>query len=188
MKKYEISIKGTSPLIWNVQKKELQDELSKLKKNELAEWDEKNWRRRAAMDEKGNVIVPGNWFKQALIGACKKTRMVPHYATRKNETYTYYVTSFMVDTISEPLCKPDDLQDFGTFVGAQGSNSNTKVWRTRPMLKNWSVTFQIIDAGGRMTKDELKTLIEYVGLFGGLGDNRINNYGRFELVKLKEVA
>lgn len=188
MKKYEISIKGTSPLIWNVQKKELQDEIAKLKKNQLAEWDETNWKRRAAFDDKKNVIVPANWFKQSIIGACKKTRMVPHYATRKNETYTYYVSSFMVDTISKPLGTMKNLEPFGTFVGAQGVNSNTKVWRTRPMMKNWHATFRVIDPAGRMTKNELKELVEYVGLFGGLGDNRINNFGRFDLVSLKEVT
>ena len=187
MKKYNVKVSGCSPIIWNVMKRELDLELKELKKNELAEWDEANWSRKAEFDEKGNAIVPDRWLKSAMVEACKKTRIIPHYATRKNETYTYYVHSFMVNNVGEPICKQEELESFGAFVGAQGANSNTKVWRTRPMMKNWSATFEIVDPAGRMKKDELKSIIEYAGMFVGIGDNRVNNFGRFELDELNEV-
>jgi len=187
MKKYEIEIKGISPYIWNVYKKEMADEIKKLKKNQLEEYDEKNWRRKAADDEKGNAIIRPEGFKQAIIDACRKTMIVPHFANRKNETYTYYAHSLMVEVISKPICKIIDLEPFGAFVGARGKNSDTKIWRTRPMVKHWNVTYQVIDPVGRMLITELKTLIEHVGLLGGLGDNRVNNFGRFDLIKIAEV-
>jgi len=185
IKKYEVEIKGTTPLIWNVMSLELQEEQKVLKKDELCEWSRNrvNWIRKAEFDAEGNVIIPQRWFKSALINSCKKNRIVPHYATKKNETYTYYVQSLMV--FSEGfVCKEKDLEEFGEFVGAQGKNSATKIWRVRPMKKEWSAKFIILDSAGRINLGELKEIIEFAGLMVGLGDNRSNNYGRFELNKL----
>ena len=86
--RYEIQIKGICPLIWNRMKKEIEDEKNKLKKNELKEWEEKNWMKKAEFDENGNVVIPPAWLISMLINACKQTGLVPHYATKKNETYT----------------------------------------------------------------------------------------------------
>ena len=190
MKKYEVEIKGIQPVIWNVLRRELELEKKELKKDQLSEWEEdpKNWKRKAEFNDKGEVVIPERWFKGALIGSCKKNRIVPHFATRKNETYTSYVQSFMVFN-GHKLCGKDDLVEFGVFVSPQGmSNRNTKIWRVRPMLKKWSATFILIDPAGRIKMAELKEIIEYAGLMIGLGDNRINNYGRFELKKIMEVA
>ena len=187
MKKYEIEIIGNSPYVWHTMTKELYDEIGKLKKDEFSEWDNNNWRRWATTDNKLNVIITPSGFKQAIINACKRTRIVPHFATSKKETYTFYAQNFMVFTISKPVCKVSELEPYGCFVGAQGKNSDTKVWRTRPLFKNWKVTYSLIDPMGRMKIDELKQLVEWVGLMGGLGDNRINNFGRFDIKSIREV-
>jgi len=155
----------------------------------LSEWEENpvNWKRKAEFDDKGDVIIPERWFKACVVTACKKTGIVPHFATSKKQTYTNYAQSLMVLNNGKPLCKKNDLESYGAFVGAQGFNSKTKVWRVRPMKKDWSVSFEIVDAMGRMKIEELKTIIEYGGMMIGLGDNRINNFGRFEIKSLKEI-
>lgn len=180
IKKYKIKIKGTSPIIWNVMKKEIEDEKKKLKKNELGDWEENNWHKKAEFDSEGGIIIPDRWFKSMIETSAKQTRIVPHFATRKNETYTNYINSFMVYSKGKKFNRKD-LEYYGAFVGAQGKNSSTKVWRVRPLINKWSWEFEIIDPAGRMKEDELKALIEYGGLFIGLGDNRKNNYGRFEI-------
>jgi len=187
--RYEVRIKGTSPVIWNVMKRELQLELKQLKKDELSEWEEnpKNWQRKAELDDKDNVIIPDRWFKSALVESCKKNRIVPHYATRKNETYSYYVQSFMIFNKGKPVCKKTQLEPYGAFVGAQGKNSNTKVWRVRPKLNEWTATFEILDTSGRMKLEELEETCGFAGMMVGLGDNRINNFGRFEVEKIIRV-
>ena len=190
MKKYKITIRGINvPIIWNVMKKELQDELKELKKDEMGEWevDKKNWSRKAEFNENGEVIIPERWFKSAIVDSCKKNRIVPHYATRKNATYTDYIRSFMIFNIGKCVCKQDELEEYGAFVGAQGMNSNTKIWRVRPMISQWEATFEIVDAAERIKISELKDIIEFAGMMIGLGDNRINNFGRFELISLVEV-
>ncbi len=188
MKKYKAKIKGSSPIIWNVMNRELWNEIKKLKRSELEEWgiDRKNWQRKAEFDKNGKVKIPERWFKTTMIQSCKKNRIVPHFASRKSETYTSYVENFMVFN-KKSLCEATDLKDFGAFVGATGKNSTTKVWRVRPLLEEWNAEFEIIDAAGRMREDELKEIIDYAGLMIGIGDNRINNFGRFELMSLEEL-
>jgi len=188
MKKYRIGIKGIHPLIWNRMRRELQLEVKQLKKDQLEEWeiDRKNWIRKAEFNGGDEVIIPPEWIKGMLGSACKQTKMVPHFATTKKQTYTSYMSSVMFDNI-EPVCKKDDLVDYGAFCGAQGKNSNTKVWRVRPMLVEWETTFELIDPAGRMLKSELEELLYNGGLFAGLGDNRANNFGRFEVVDVKEI-
>ena len=57
-KKWIVEIKGIKPLISNVRKRELDAEIKALKKDELAEWEENNWQRKAEIDENGMVIIP----------------------------------------------------------------------------------------------------------------------------------
>ena len=62
-----------------------------------------------------------------------------------------------------------------------------KVLRYRPLARKWEGTFEIVDPAGRMKKTELKDLIEYGGMFIGLGDDRKDNFGRFEVKEIKEL-
>lgn len=186
IKRWKVTIKGISPLIWNRMKRELELEKGKLKKDQLNEWEEKNWKRKSEFDEKKNVLVPNEWIKSCLIDSCKKTRLVPHFATTKSQTYTNYMIGTMIMNMS-PVGKLKDLQYYGAYVGGQGKGSTTKVWRVRPMLKDWVTTFEWNDPFGRMQKKELKELLEYAGYMIGVGDNRFNNFGRFEIVEIKEM-
>lgn len=185
VKEYEVTLKGSSPLIWNVIQKELEDEKKELKKNELFEWEEKNWKRKAEFNATDKVVIPDRWVKSLLKDSAMRTRLVPHFATRKNETYTYYVGSFRI-AFEEKGFDKNLLEYFGAYVGARGKNSDTKIWRVRPMVSKWNAIFSITDPAGRMNIKELKALLEYGGMFVGIGDNRINNYGRFEVMKITE--
>tara|TARA_Y100000310_G_C20287165_1_gene625430 strand:- start:286 stop:558 length:273 start_codon:yes stop_codon:yes gene_type:complete len=81
------------------------------------------------------------------------------------------------------LCKKKDL----VYDGAYVSINNSKIWRVRPKMENWSATFEIIDPAARMKVDELEEMITYAGMMVGIGDNRINNLGRFDIKKIVEV-
>lgn len=185
-KTYRVKIKGINPLIFNVLKKEIEDKRKRLKKDELERWEEQVWPEKAEFDKDGNVIIPDRWLKACLVEACKKHRLVPRFATSKKQTYTDYVRTMMVRN-TKPLCKREDLKPFGAFVGAQGKNSATKVWRIRPMVEEWDADFEITDPNGLMPIEDLKELLEYAGMFIGIGDNRVNSFGRFEVVSITEV-
>ena len=185
MKTWNIAIKGVTSLVWNRYKKELADELSKLKKDQLKDWEEKNWKRKAEYDTEGNLLLPAEWLKQSLVAACKFSRDVPWFATSKNQTYTAYMQSTVI-TVNEPVGVMSDLDYYGAFVGARGKNSPTKTWRVRPLLKQWGTSFKLHDPDGRMKPEELNKILTVAGTMVGVGDNRINNYGRFTVEEVKE--
>jgi hypothetical protein len=163
------------------------EELKGIAKNELAEWemDRKNWIRKAEfVDGTDDAAIPTEWLKGVLIRACKDTKMVPHFATSKRETYTRYMSSVMIDNIT-PVCKREDLEEYACYV-TNPNSKGSKMWRVRPMLTKWSTTFDLIDILGRVQKSELEELFRIGGFLIGIGDNRVNNFGRFEVKNIVE--
>lgn len=188
MKTYEIEIEGISPIVCNTRQKEIDDEIKKLKKDELAEWEEKNWRRKAVTNDNGKVILRRSWFRGMLINSAKGTRLIPHFATTKSATFTKYLGSTFVD--NDPVLGDiKEFQPYGDYVDGNPSSSkgSSKVWKIRPMLKKWKVVIKLHDPFGRMEKSELKELLEYGGFVVGVGDARKLRYGRFKTNSIKEV-
>lgn len=186
MKKYIVSLKGTSPIVFNTLQEELCNEIKKLKKDEYPDWEQNNWKRKAEKDKDGNVIIPIRWIKACFVNACKHSRKVPLFATTKKETYTRYAESLYF-TDSSFKCKEKELIELKAYMGAQGAGSKTKVLKIYPKLDEWETTFKIMDGLGRMTIEEMKELFEFAGIIEGIGDFRKVNAGRFELVSLKEI-
>lgn len=186
MKKYIVGLKGISPIVFNTRQKELDEETSKLKKDEYTEWERKNWRRKSLRDKKGNVIIPVIWIKSAFVNACKHSKIVPNFATSKKETYTRYAEAMYFQK-STFKCNDKNLVLLEAYMGAQGAGSKTKVLKCYPKLDEWETEAEISDPAGRMTKEELKTLFEYAGMFEGIGDFRKVNCGRFEITSIKEI-
>lgn len=178
-------MRATTPLILNTRQKELDDELKELKKDQLSEWEEKNWRRKAERDKKGNVVLPTRWFRSAFIQACKSSMLVPNFATSKRQTYSKYAQSMLFQNTTF-VCSEKELKQYGVYVGAQGANSKTKIWRIRPQIDNWETDVEIVDPFGRMSEKEFKELLDYSGMLVGVGDGRSLNFGRFEVVSIKE--
>lgn len=186
MKKYIIGLKSISPIIFNTRQKELDEEISKLKKDQYNEWEKKNWKRKAIRDKKGNVIIRVIWIKSAFENACKHSRIVPNFATSKKETYTRYAEAMYFQE-TDFKCSDKDLILREEYMGAQGKNSSTKVLKCYPQLEEWETNVTISDPAGRMTIEEMKTLFEYAGMFEGIGDFRKVNCGRFEVTSIKEI-
>jgi len=186
MKTYIIGLKGISPLVFNTRQKNIDEEIAKLKKNQFSEWESKNWKKKAIRDKKGNVIIPVIWIKSAFVNACKHSRIVPNFATSKKETYTRYAEALYFQN-STFKCSEKDLVLLESYMGAQGAGSKTKVLKCYPKIDEWTTTIELKDPSGRMSKEEMKTLFEYAGMFEGIGDFRKVNHGRFEVVSIKEI-
>ncbi len=186
MKKYIIGLKGISPLVFNVRQKELDEEISKLKKDEYSEFEKNNWKRKAVKDKKGNVIIPVIWIKASFTNACKHCKIVPNFATSKKETYTRYAEAMYFQE-TDFKCSDKDLILLEAYMGAQGKNSPTKVLKCYPKLDEWETNVILSDPAGRMDIKEMKTIFEYAGMFEGIGDFRKVNCGRFEVMSIKEI-
>jgi len=186
MERYKVTIKGKTPIVFNTRQEKLDLEISKLEKNRLAEWEKTNWRKKALRDDKGNIIIPIVWIKSAFENACKHSRIIPHFATSKKETYTRYAGSMFFDK-SSFRCSEKDLELISSYMGGQGAGSKTKVLKYFPKITKWETSFEIADPEGRMNISELKSLLEYAGLFEGIGDFRRVNCGRFEVTSINKT-
>lgn len=121
-----------------------------------------------------------------LVQSAKDTRIVPPFATNKKSTYTKYIESCFIENADLiPTTKKDKLEADVRFVKIQGRN---RILRYRPILKNWKMEFKLVDVPGRLPKSDLKEMLEYGGMFIGIGDARKLRFGRFEIEDVKEVA
>ena len=187
MKKYEIKLEGND-LVWNRMKREIEQERKLLKKNEITEYEEKYWLKKAETNN-GNLVIPISWVKSVLINAAKQTRLIPHFETNKKATYTRYVQAMHI-SLDDPIVagKVEDVERQEGFYSSQpGKQNSGKVWKIFPKLNKWDAKFVIIDPQGRMLKNELNILLEHAGNFIGIGDQRGYGFGRFDVVSIKEV-
>lgn len=183
-----IEIKGITPVVYNRQKMELRNIIKELKKDQLEENELKNWKLKAEIIN-GNAVIPPEWIISCLVNSAKETRIIPWFATSKNQTYTKYISNIKINP-GKPIIagKEKDLKRKEAMLSSQGkSNMGGKVLRCHPILENWNASFELIDTVGRMKKDELSTLLNWGGTAVGIGDQRIFNFGRFEIIGIKEL-
>jgi hypothetical protein len=188
MKKYEIEIEGITPVVWNRQKMELREIIKGLKKDQLEENELKNWKMKAETNN-GNAIIPPEWIIGCLVNSAKETRIIPWFATTKNQTYTKYISNIKISPgIPIVAGKVKDLKRKDAILSSQGkSNRGGKVLRCHPILEKWNAKYEVIDTIGRMKLEELETLFRWGGQAVGIGDQRIFNFGRFDIKSIKEI-
>ena len=189
MKVYKIEIKGVTPMVYNRQKIEIRNMIKGLKKDQLEENELKNWKMKAETNN-GNAIIPPEWIIGCLVNSAKETRMIPWFATSKNQTYTKYISNIKISP-GKPIVagKAKDLKRKDAMLSSQGkSNMGGKVLRCHPILEEWDAAFELVDTVERMKLEELKELLAWGGTAVGIGDQRIFNFGRFEVKNIEEVC
>jgi len=188
MKKYNIKIEGITPLVWNRLKKDLMDLQKSLKKDELEENELTNWEMKAEISN-GHAIIHNEWIIGCLVNSAKELRIIPWFATSKKQTYTKYISNIRINP-GKPIVagKSSDLKRKDAYLSSQGkSKMGGKVLRCHPMLETWKAEFSLIDTIGRMKIAELKELFAWASQAVGIGDQRIFNFGRFDVKEIKEA-
>jgi len=60
--------------------------------------------------------------------------------------------------------------------------SRSRVMRTRPIFRDWELTFTLLFADGSFNVEELTAIVERAGIMVGLGDYR-PTFGRFDVLE-----
>jgi hypothetical protein len=189
MKKYKVRIQGSSAMLMNKLSKELLTELSKIKKDELPQWEENNWQKKAySINEGDNIqyILPELVLRAMVIEAGKKaTTRCPKEIGR---TWTNYLKSSVL--IIEPaLLENVTIQPFGSMVNGNPSSGkgSSKVYKIRPLIsKGWVGEFVIMDLVEKMDNESITEILSAGGKFVGVGDWR-PMHGRFEVISVEEI-
>lgn len=162
-------------------------EAPKLAKEGMDAYEQRTWREKAHVDEKGDVFIPPMSFKQALDAAAKYLSIsVPG---KGKATYTKNFTSGCL--VMEPVyvgVKKDDLAVDKIHANANGvRGSGKRVWRLFPRVDDWKadVEFHVYDDA--ITKEVFEQVLRESGRFIGIGRFRPQNggfYGRYSVEKI----
>lgn len=126
-------------------------------------------------DENGIVVEPTAKVRKCLVQTGKISKQG-----------TMIARSLSFGVLNTPLTYdgPSDIDELYENVHFRSRLSvgigTKRVMRVRPQFYPWALSanaFFIEDAG--LNFDELERIVELAGLVEGIGDNRINGYGRF---------
>jgi hypothetical protein len=129
-------------------------------------------------DEKGNICQPAIHIK----------KVIEHAAGQINRKYIPLVRAYLQ---IEPELIPHKNQKWKPFGSWAVVNKKARIWKTRPMIENWELTFTVISLNPKELGAELiKTALEKAGALYGIGDWRPQkggNFGLFEVVQFEEA-
>lgn len=133
-------------------------------------------------EEAGVVVQPTSKVRKCIINSAKISKL-----GRSIERALSFGT-LNVPLIYEGPKKIDDIFSDPKFHSRLSVGIGKKrVMRVRPQFFPWALKIDgllVEDAG--INFDEFKQIVELAGVVEGIGDNRVNGYGRFS-VKVKEA-
>lgn len=185
MKRYEINIKGVSNQIQNRLSRELNKEFSEIPRDKREEWQDNNYLRKAYFGRDNKTIeIPDINIKGLLVSACKKYKIPPPKSIGR--TWTGYIKSCLL--IESSKFDYREVVPFATMVNGNPSSSKggSKVYNVRPMFKEWSMSFIIVDTDDSLNKEIVEGICSSAGKFVGFSDYR-PEYGRFIVTNVNEI-
>ncbi len=183
MKKFAVTIKGVVPLL---QARHLtpteEAEVTKLaggKRKQRDITDEEQFDLHAYRNEKGEFVLPSEMLEAAMVKAAVNFKL---------EGKKTYKDLFNGGLIIDPVQIVHKNQNFKTDA-RWGKNPSTRgaVWVVRPRIDEWELEFGItLLQDERVTADILRQVLEYAGLYVGVGAWR-PKFGRFEVTRFEEI-
>lgn len=188
MKEIRIEIRGTQPILChniemsdpeNIYAKEIAKISSKRKKTEedRREIERLEWFGGLYLAENEGIegpVIPTRMLRKSIIEAGKINRLGKH-VTR----------ALSFKDVHVPLIYdgPRDIEklfhDKKYHNRASVSINRARIMRVRPCFPEWSLVADASLMDSIMDLDELVRLIKLAGQAEGIGDNRVNGYGRF---------
>lgn len=178
MKRVVVRIKGVSPYsqsrFHNTPKKE---------KESAADYEERTWRERVAVQEDGRVIIPPMAFKNCLAEAAKFLSV--QIPGKGKATYTKHFEAGVL--VIAPMVLPvtrAEVEGEWLFVPASGKRGDGKrVSKCFPVIRNWGGDVEFLVLDDTINREAFEYHIKQAGQLIGLGRFRPRNngfYGRFE--------
>jgi hypothetical protein len=170
MKKYEVQIKGITPLLMN-KPEEYGFDSEWVEKKASNEY-EKEAYKKLYVDEEGKLYQPSTHIEMALINASKKIRI-------KGQGKATYSKLFGSMVSIPDMAIPHEIQewDFHKILVVIPSTKG-RVMRYRPMLKEWKLRFEI-EFEEEIPPEVVKECLEIAGKYVGIGDWRPEKKGKF---------
>lgn len=148
------------------------------------EFEERTWRERMHVDDKGFVFIPPTALKNCLSDSAKFLSMsVPG---KGKATYTKHFEAGL--SVTDPIeigVKASDIVPVRLYVPSDGRRGGSKrVWRTFPCVPKWKGVATILVLDETITPAVLEKHLKAAGRFIGMGMFRPRNngfWGRFTI-------
>lgn len=162
-----------------------------LSRENKADYEQRTWRDRLHVNDKGFVFIPPMAIKNCLSEAARYLSMQVPGKGKATYTKNFESGVLIIDPIVLPI-KKEDVESETLHVPSDGKRGGGKrVLKTFPIIRSWSGDINITIGDEIITKDVLDAHLKVAGLFIGLGRFRARNngtYGRFnhEIVSFKD--
>jgi len=181
MKKYEVEIKGITPLLMN-KPEQMGFDVQWVEKHAHEDW-EKEALKKLYIDAEGTIYQPATHIEQALIEGGKKIRVKGKGKSTYSKLFGSMV-SVEPDAIPHLNPKYEIHKALVVIPSTKG-----RVMRYRPMFKEWGLKFNVL-AEDEIDESALKEAFEIAGKYSGLGDwrpQKKGKFGKFQVVHFKQV-
>lgn len=168
MKTYNVTIKGTAPLLMN--KAPDFDVVDTEKKGEGKDAPDK-CESKLYKDEDGKIIQPAVMIEQAMNKTASSFK-------QKGAGKKTYKELFIGSVFVKPEGIVHKNQKWSVHKTAVRIGAGNRVARFRPVFKEWELTFQIEVMDDRIEEQTLKAILDEAGRTKGIGDWR-PRFGRF---------
>jgi len=185
-----LKLKGVTPLLQHSARlsdplnpiaKAMKEISGKRKKTEadLLQMAKLEWRGSLYVDQEGNVILPAESIKAALIGGAKKEKSGPQ---ARGGTFIFGSPILEHDARNESV---EDLWKDGESRNVHRVSvkvNSSRVMRTRPQFHDWSAEFDIHYDTSQAHESDIFRWLETAGRIIGIGDwrpEKSGNFGRF---------
>lgn len=192
-RKVLVTIQGDGSIILNRRPSpsELMDSGSKKKGENKAEAEFETYRQKAWFRKDIGVHIPSENIHECLKGGAKAWgRKIPGEGMK---TYAGLLTSAIIcEDMPLGIKSLDDerLIPFAKVVNGNPTKSKkggSCVVRVRPLVAQWGGSFLLHIFDKRLTDDVMQTIIQYAGIYNGIGDWR-PVYGRFRMTRYEVVS
>lgn len=138
-------------------------------------------------DSDGKIYQPSVHFEGAFIEAAKQ------FKWKGRKTYMdLFKAGVLVDPIEIPFENPKNPEM--NYNGGEGKIderpvviNKSRVLAWRPRWDSWGFTFKVnVLLGNQIKDDVVKQVVEYAGMYIGIGDFR-PKYGRFDVTKFEKI-
>ena len=179
MKKIEVKIKGIMPLLQHKMSLDVETQLSSKSKKQPGA--SKELKVEDCLYKVGEKICqPASHIEMAILKQASNYKIVG----RGKKTYKDLVKgAVFVYPDMIPHLIQDWTEDRRTVVIPSTKGRSV---RSRPMLKDWELEFEIHVMNDDIPTDVLKGMLDDAGREGGLGDYR-PRFGRFVVEKFEEI-
>lgn len=177
MTKFEVHIKGIAPLLFNrFPDEENLDGKSKRSSGNPSK--DEQVKKSLYFTEKGKIYQPAAHIVGSMVKAAVNFKLTGR------KTYKEVVQG---GVFVEPEEIVHENQNYVTdWRSVVIKATRGRVMKGRGRLEEWQLKFQITCIDPRATDKDIQEILEYAGMYVGIGDYR-PRYGRFEVLSFKKI-